>query len=155
HPRLRHGRDREQRRERAAQHRQRIANNRSLHASLPSEQSSTRMAMRGRLPDRWSPPDGLVREDPQSLGVLLTIVAIAVAASAGVLAERRWPARAVGWARRLLVLSLYTLVPFIVFFNLDRAHITADVAGGLLIGWIAILAAAGLAWLVSLRLLEL
>lgn len=101
------------------------------------------------------PPDGLVREDPQSLGVLLTIVAIAVAASAGVLAERRWPARAVGWARRLLVLSLYTLVPFIVFFNLDRAHITADVAGGLLIGWIAILAAAGLAWLVSLRLLEL
>jgi malate permease and related proteins len=89
------------------------------------------------------------------LGVLLTIVAIAVSGSAGVAAERRWPERAVGWARRLLVLSLYTLLPFVVFFNLDRAHLDANVAGGLLIGWIAILAAAGLAWIVSLKALRL
>jgi hypothetical protein len=61
----------------------------------------------------------------------------------------------VGWARRLLVISLYTLLPFVVFFNLDRAHLNANVTGGLLIGWVAILAAAGLAWLVSLRLLRL
>ena len=89
------------------------------------------------------------------MGVLLTVAAIAISGSAGVAAERRWPASAVGWARRLLVLSLYTLVPFVVFFNLDRAHLNANVAGGLLIGWVAILAAAGLAWLVSLRLLRL
>ena len=75
------------------------------------------------------------------LGVLLTVVAIAISGSAGVVAERRWPAKAVGWARRLLVLSLYTLVPFVVFFNLDRVHLTADLAGGLVVGWVAILAA--------------
>ena len=89
------------------------------------------------------------------MGVLLTVAAIAISGSAGIAAERRWPASAVGWARRLLVISLYTILPFVVFFNLDRAHLNANVTGGLLIGWVAILAAAGLAWLVSLRLLRL
>jgi predicted permease len=89
------------------------------------------------------------------LGVLLTVVAIAISGSAGVVAERRWPAKAVGWARRLLVLSLYTLMPFVVFFNLDRVHLTADLAGGLIVGWVAILAAIGLAWLTGSRILRL
>jgi malate permease and related proteins len=89
------------------------------------------------------------------LGVLLTIAAIVISGSAGVAAERRWPALAVGWARRLLVISLYTLIPFVVFFNLARTHINADEAGGLVIGWVAIAAAAGLAWLVGGRLLQL
>jgi hypothetical protein len=89
------------------------------------------------------------------LGVLLTIAAITISGSAGVAAERRWPTRAVGWARRLLVISLYTLIPFVVFFNLARTHINADEAGGLVIGWVAILAAAGIAWVVGSRLLRL
>jgi predicted permease len=89
------------------------------------------------------------------LGVLLTIAAIAISGSAGVAAERRWPAAAVGWARRLLVLSLYTLIPFVVFFNLARTEVNADEAGGLVIGWVAILIAAGLAWLTGSRLLRL
>jgi predicted permease len=89
------------------------------------------------------------------LGVLLTIAAIVISGSAGVAAERRWPATAVGWARRLLVLSLYTLIPFVVFFNLARTHVNADEAGGLVIGWVAILAAAGIAWLTGGRLLRL
>ena len=89
------------------------------------------------------------------MGVLLTIAAIAISGSAGVAAERRWPAVAVGWARRLLVLSLYTLLPFVVFFNLARTHINADEAGGLVIGWVAILASAWLAWLAGGRLLRL
>jgi predicted permease len=89
------------------------------------------------------------------LGVLLTIAAIAISGSAGIAAERRWPAVAVGWARRLLVLSLYTLIPFVVFFNLARTHINADEAGGLVIGWIAILAASGAAWMTGSRLLRL
>lgn len=89
------------------------------------------------------------------MGVLLTIGAIAISGSAGVAAERRWPTRAVGWARRLLVISLYTLIPFVVFFNLARTHINADEAGGLVIGWVAILAAAGIAWVVGSRLLRL
>jgi predicted permease len=89
------------------------------------------------------------------LGVLLTVVAIAISGTAGVAAERRWPQTAVGWARRLLVLSLYTLIPFVVFFNLARTHINADEAGGLVIGWVAILASAGLAWFTGVRLLRL
>ncbi|MGA8805651.1 MAG: hypothetical protein WB866_13265, partial [Solirubrobacterales bacterium] len=82
-------------------------------------------------------------------------MAIAVSASAGVAAEQRWPATAVSWARRLLVISLYTLIPFVVFFNLDRAHLNADLAGGLVTGWVAILSAVGLAWVAGSRLLRL
>jgi predicted permease len=89
------------------------------------------------------------------LGVLLTIAVIVAAASAGIAAERRWPASAVAWGRRALVASLYTLVPFIVFFNLARTQIDANAAGGLVIGWIAILTAAAIAWLVAERVLRL
>jgi predicted permease len=89
------------------------------------------------------------------LGVLLTIAAIAISGSAGIAAEHRWPADAVAWARRLLVVSLYTLVPFIVFFNLARVHVDANLGGGLVIGWVAILCAAGLAWFAGSRLLNL
>jgi malate permease and related proteins len=89
------------------------------------------------------------------LGVLLTIAAIAVSGSAGVAAEQRWPSRAVGWARRALVISLYTLIPFVIFFNLARVHLNADATSGLAIGWVAILSAAGLAWLTGDRLLRL
>jgi predicted permease len=89
------------------------------------------------------------------LGVLLTIVAIAISGSAGIVAERRWPALAVGWARRALVVSLYTLIPFVVFFNLARTHINTDEGGGLVIGWVALLAASGTAWLAGARLLGL
>ena len=70
-------------------------------------------------------------------------------------AEQRWPATAVSWARRLLVISLYTLIPVVVFFNLDRAHLNADLAGGLVTGWVAILSAVGLAWVAGSRLLRL
>jgi predicted permease len=87
--------------------------------------------------------------------VLLTIVAIAVAGSAGVAAERRWPDRAVAVARRALVVSLYTLLPFVTFFNLARVHLNADLGGGLVIGWVAILCAAALAWIAGTRLLRL
>ena len=89
------------------------------------------------------------------MGVLLTIAAIVISGSAGVAAERRWPATAVGWARRALVISLYTLIPFVVFFNLARTHINADEGGGLVIGWVAILAATGSAWVAGSRLLRL
>jgi predicted permease len=89
------------------------------------------------------------------LGVLLTIVAIAVSGGAGMAAERRWPHTAVAWARRLIVISLYTLIPFVVFFNLARTHINTDEAGGLVIGWVALLGASGIAWVVGTRVLEL
>lgn len=90
-----------------------------------------------------------------ALGVLATIAAIAVSGAAGVAAERRWPDRAVSWARSALVASLYTLVPFVTFFNLARIELDANLGGGILLGWVAILAAAGLAWLVGDRVLHL
>jgi len=89
------------------------------------------------------------------LGVLLTIAAIAISGTAGIAAERRWPSLAVGWARRLLVISLYTLIPFVVFFNLAHTHINTDEGGGLVIGWVALLGASGTAWLVAWRPLRL
>jgi predicted permease len=95
-----------------------------------------------------------VREDA-ALGVLLTIAAIAVSGAAGILAERRWPESAVSWARSVLVGALYTLVPFIVFFNLVRVELDADLTGGIALGWIAILLAAAIAWLVGARFLQL
>jgi malate permease and related proteins len=89
------------------------------------------------------------------LGVLLTIVAIAISGAAGVVAEHRWPQTAVAWGRRLLVISLYTLIPFVVFFNIARTHINSDEAGGLVIGWVALLVASGIAWVIGTRMLQL
>ena len=89
------------------------------------------------------------------MGVLLTIAVIVVSGAAGVAAERRWPESAVSLARQALVVSLYTLIPFAVFFNLARVSLDADHAGGIVIGWVAILMAGGIAWLVATRLLRL
>ena len=89
------------------------------------------------------------------VGVVLTVAAIAVSAAAGIGAERRWPNRAGAWAREALVVSLYTLVPFVTFFNLARVEIDADLGGGLVLGWVAILLAGAAAWLVGQRLLGL
>jgi len=89
------------------------------------------------------------------LGVLLTIAVIAVAAAGGVAAELRWPDSAAAFTRSLLVVSLYTLVPFVVFFNLARAELNADVGIGLGLGWVGVLTAAALAWLVAERVLGL
>jgi malate permease and related proteins len=78
-----------------------------------------------------------------------------VSGGAGVAAERRWPERAVSWARSALVASLYTLVPFVVFFNLVRVELDADLTGGIVVGWVAILFAAALAWVLGTRALGL
>jgi predicted permease len=89
------------------------------------------------------------------LGVLLTIAVIVVSGTVGVAAERRWPDRAVSWARQALVVSLYTLIPFAVFFNLARVSLDTDHAAGIMLGWVAILLASGIAWLVATRVLRL
>jgi predicted permease len=80
---------------------------------------------------------------------------IALAATAGVLAERREPERAASLARRALVASVYTLLPFATFFNLARLEFTTDVGVGILLGWVAIAAAAGLAWVAGRLVLGL
>ena len=89
------------------------------------------------------------------MGVLVTVAVIAVASAAGVAAELRWPDRAAAFVRSLLVVSLYTLVPIVVFFNLARAELDADVGIGVGLGWVGVLVAAGLAWLIGTRVLGL
>jgi predicted permease len=89
------------------------------------------------------------------MGVLVTVAVIVAATAAGVFAERRRPERAGSFARSLLVASLYTLVPFVVFFNLARAEIDVDAGLGVALGWVAVLTAAGLAWLIGARVLHL
>ena len=80
---------------------------------------------------------------------------IAAATAVGLWAERRYGERAQRASRALLVGALYTLVPFVAFFNIARLHVNADVAGGLVLAHV-MLAACGLtAWLLGRRLLSL
>ena len=84
-------------------------------------------------------------------------IALAIAASiaAGVEAERRAGARAGRWARGILKLLLYVVMPLVAFFNIARLEVSANVGVGIVLGWAALLLAALFAWLVGRRLLHL
>ena len=84
-------------------------------------------------------------------------IALAIAASiaAGVEAERRAGPRAGRWARGILKLLLYGVMPFVAFFNIARLEVSTDVGVGIVLGWAALLLAALVAWLVGRRLLHL
>jgi malate permease and related proteins len=89
------------------------------------------------------------------MGVLLTIVLMVVGAGAGVWSERRHPRDAVALARRLLLVILYVLVPFVIFFNLASASISVDNAVGILLGLVNIALVGVVTWLVATRGLRL
>ena len=77
------------------------------------------------------------------------------ATGVGLWAERRYGERAQRASRRLLMLALYTLVPFVAFFNIARLRVNVDVAGGLILAHVMI-ALCGLgAWLLGRRVLSL
>lgn len=80
------------------------------------------------------------------MGVLLTVAVIAAASAAGVAAELRWSDRAASAARKSLTVSLYTLVPVVVFFNVARLEVNVDIGVGILLGYVALAIASGLAW---------
>ena len=86
------------------------------------------------------------------LWVALTIVA---AIAVGVEAERRKGPAAGRAARGVLWLMLYVLMPPVVFFNIARLEITADVGAGIALGWLALALSALIAWGVGRRLLRL
>ncbi|CAN5528367.1 AEC family transporter [soil metagenome] len=69
-----------------------------------------------------------------------------LATGVGVAAELRWHGRAAGAARAGLTASVYTLLPFVTFFNLARLEIDADVGFGILLGYISVGTVTGLAW---------
>jgi predicted permease len=89
------------------------------------------------------------------MGVLLTILLMLAGAGVGVWSERRRPREAVALARRLLLVILYVLVPFVIFFNLASASISLDNGLGILLGLVNLVLVGVLAWLASTRLLRL
>lgn len=80
--------------------------------------------------------------------MLALALAIAASMAAGAAAQRRFGDRAVALTRRVLDAMLYVALPFIVFFVVARADLTASAGVGLLLAYVAI----GIAGLVAWRL---
>ena len=87
--------------------------------------------------------------------MILIIAAIVVATAAGIGAERRWPERAGHDSRRALLWILYLVLPPVTFFNLVHVSFDADLGGGIGLAWVATALAAGAAWLIGSRVLDL
>lgn len=87
--------------------------------------------------------------------MIAIITAIVVSAYAGIAAERRYPARAIAASRRALLVVLYFVLPPVTFFNLTSIDLGTDRAGGIAIGWVAVMLAACASWLIGSRLLDL
>jgi predicted permease len=70
--------------------------------------------------------------------LIAIVVAIAVSVWAGIDAERRRPGRAGVGSRRALTLVLYTVLPFVVFFNLVHVELDRDLLGGVGVALLAV-----------------
>jgi predicted permease len=80
---------------------------------------------------------------------------IAASVAVGIGSERRWGDGARRAARGVLMGMLYTLVPFIVFFNIARLHVDVDVGGGLALAYVTLALTGLAAYLVGSRALRL
>ena len=80
---------------------------------------------------------------------------IALSAAIGIGAERRYGERARRTARGIWTGILYTLVPFIAFFNIARLHVDVDVAGGLVFAYLTLAVVGLAAFVIGSRLLRL
>ena len=87
--------------------------------------------------------------------MLVLALAIAASVAAGVWAQRRHGERALALTRRLLDAMLYAALPFIVFFVLARAELTADDGIGLLLGYLALAIVGVAAYALATRVLRL
>ncbi len=87
--------------------------------------------------------------------MLWIAIVITVSTVVGAAAEIRSNGRAAELSRRTLLAFLYTLLPFIIFFNVSRAEIDLDRAGGIVFGWVALAIGVGVVHLVCSRLLHL
>jgi len=87
--------------------------------------------------------------------VLWVVACIVVSLAAGVAAERRFSGRASAAARTMLKVLLYGFTPPVAFLNIVGLEITADVGGGIVIGWAALILAGVLAWALGRHVLGL
>jgi predicted permease len=87
--------------------------------------------------------------------VLWVVLTIAVSLALGIAAERRYAERASATARRMLKVLLYGFTPPVAFLNIVGLELTADVGGGIVIGWLALILAGVLAWALGRHVLGL
>ena len=87
--------------------------------------------------------------------MLLLAPAILASVAAGVWAHRRHGAGALRLTRRLLDGMLYGALPFIVFFVLARAELTAGAGVGLLLAYLALAIVGLVAHAIAIRVLKL
>lgn len=87
--------------------------------------------------------------------MILLAATIVVSAGAGIAFERRQGERAQNVARLVLAGMLYTLVPFIVFFNIARLEVNLDVGAGIALGWVTLLGVGALAYAIGTHALKL
>jgi predicted permease len=84
--------------------------------------------------------------------IALTIIA---ATWAGLAAERRWPERAGVGSRKALTGVLYTVLPAVVFLNLNRVDFNHDFAIGIALGWVVVIVCAFVTFFIGSRFLAL
>jgi predicted permease len=82
-------------------------------------------------------------------------LAIVASVAAGVWAERRYGPGALALTRRILDAMLYGALPFIVFFVLARAELTAGAGTGLLLGYASIAVVGLVAYTLATKVLHL
>ncbi len=84
-------------------------------------------------------------------------VAAAIVASVvgGIVAERRFGARAQAWSSRAIDALLWVVLPFITFFTIARLEITAGVGAGLGVAYVVLAAVGLLGYVVGTRALGL
>ncbi|HVF78616.1 MAG TPA: AEC family transporter [Solirubrobacteraceae bacterium] len=87
----------------------------------------------------------------------MALLALAIVASvaAGVWAEGRYGTGALELSRRILDAMLYAALPFIVFFILARAELTAGAGVGLLLGYASLALVGAVAYVLAAHVLKL
>jgi predicted permease len=82
-------------------------------------------------------------------------VVMAASVAVGVWAAGRRPEGAQKAATRTMDFVLWVLIPFVMFFNLVRFELSAEIGAALGLSMLANLAAVGLAWLIATRVMHL
>jgi malate permease and related proteins len=75
--------------------------------------------------------------------------AIVAGSATGIGTERQLGARAERGAERLLSAIVYVALPPVVFLNVAHLHFNADLAGGVVLGWVAVAIVGALAWMLT------
>jgi len=87
--------------------------------------------------------------------VLWIVLVIVLSVLAGIRAERNRPGRAGELSRRALLVTLYVIIPPIVFFNLAHADFGTGMMAGLAVGLVGLVLVGLFAWVMAVPVLRL